>query len=202
MKKIILAITCASIIGNVNSFGVANAQHSDYHKHNDMSINAQINHMNFDPLINNEIVDSMHMPMMNEEFVQSGNVDKDFIANMIPHHQGAIDSAKLILEYGNNKEVKELAHNIIKTQTEEIEDFNKYLANEDFSNSNLSQKDYDKFIVKEKENMAEMMNKMIAVTKTRDKKTADYTFVLAMKYHHEGAIHASKQILAYTKIRK
>jgi len=47
--------------------------------------------------------------------------------------------------------------------------------------------------------MAEMMNKMIAVTRTRDKKTADYTFVLAMKYHHEGALEASKQILAYTK---
>ena len=37
----------------------------------------------------------MHMPMMNEEFVQSGNVDKDFIANMIPHHQGAIDFCKI-----------------------------------------------------------------------------------------------------------
>lgn len=38
--------------------------------------------------------------------------------------------------------------------------------------------------------MAEMMNKMIAVTRTRDKKTADYTFVLAMKYHHEGALES------------
>lgn len=141
----------------------------------------------------------MHMPMMNEEFVQSGNVDKDFIANMIPHHQGAIDSAKSILEYGSNEEVKAIARNIIKTQTKEIEDFNELLANEDFSNSNLSEKAYTEFVAKEKENMAEMMNKMIAVTRTRDKKTADYTFVLAMKYHHEGALEASKQILAYTK---
>ena len=193
MKKIILAITCASIISSVNSFGVANAH---YH---DMNINTQSNRLDFDPLINNEIVDSMHMPMMNEEFVQSGNVDKDFIANMIPHHQGAIDSAKLILEYGSNEEVKVIARNIIKTQTKEIEDFNELLANGDFSNSNLSEKAYTEFVAKEKENMAEMMNKMIAVTRTRDKKTADYTFVLAMKYHHEGALEASKQILAYTK---
>ena len=187
MKKIILAITCASIISSVNSFGVANAHYHDYHGHHDMNINTQTNRLNFDPLINNEIVDSMHMPMMNEEFVQSGNVDKDFIANMIPHHQGAIDSAKLILEYGSNEEVKA------------IEDFNELLANGDFSNSNLSEKAYAEFVAKEKENMAEMMNKMIAVTRTRDKKTADYTFVLAMKYHHEGALEASKQILAYTK---
>lgn len=126
-------------------------------------------------------------------------MDKDFIANMIPHHQGAIDSAKLILEYGSNEEVKAIARNIIKTQTKEIEDFNELLANGDFSNSNLSEKAYAEFVAEEKENMAEMMNKMIAVTRTRDKKTADYTFVLAMKYHHEGALEASKQILAYTK---
>ena len=199
MKKIILAITCASIISSVNSFGVANAHYHDYHGHHDMNINTQTNRLNFDPLINNEIVDSMHMPMMNEEFVQSGNVDKDFIANMIPHHQGAIDSAKLILEYGSNEEVKAIARNIIKIQTKEIEDFNELLANGDFSNSNLSEKAYAEFVAEEKENMAEMMNKMIAVTRTRDKKTADYTFVLAMKYHHEGALEASKQILAYTK---
>ena len=65
--------------------------------------------------------------------------------------------------------------------------------------ANLEAKGRDSALAKEKENMAEMMNKMIAVTRTRDKKTADYTFVLAMKYHHEGALEASKQILAYTK---
>ena len=156
MKKIILAITCASFISSVNSFGVANAHYHDYHGHHDMNINTQTNRLNFDPLINNEIVDSMHMPMMNEEFVQSGNVDKDFIANMIPHHQGAIDSAKLILEYGSNEEVKAIARNIIKTQTKEIEDFNELLANGDFSNSNLSEKAYAEFVAKEKENMAEI----------------------------------------------
>mgnify|MGYP000258347691 CR=1 FL=1 len=65
----------------------------------------------------------MHMPMMNEEFVQKWQCgQKIFIANMIPHHQGAIDSAKLILEYGSNEEVKAIARNIIKTQTKEIED--------------------------------------------------------------------------------
>ena len=59
MKKIILAITCASIISSVNSFGVANAHYHDYHGHHDMNINTQTNRLNFDPLINNEIVDSM-----------------------------------------------------------------------------------------------------------------------------------------------
>ena len=51
MKKIILAITCASIISSVNSFGVANAHYHDYHGHHDMNINTQTNRLNFDPLI-------------------------------------------------------------------------------------------------------------------------------------------------------
>lgn len=199
MKKIILTLTCVTIISNVGNFNIANAHYHDNYGHHNINTQMQVDKFNFDPLINNEIVDSMHMPMMNEEFVQSGNVDKDFIANMIPHHQGAIDSAKLILEYGSNEEVKAIARNIIKTQTKEIEAFNKLLDTEDFDDSNLSKKAYAEFVAKEKENMAEMMNKMIAVTRTRDKKTADYTFILAMKYHHEGAIKASKQILAYTK---
>ena len=45
-----------------------------------------------------------------------------------------------------------------------------------FSNSNLSEKAYTEFVAKEKENMAEMMNKMIAVTRTRDKKISRLYF--------------------------
>lgn len=197
MKKLLLAVTMASLVFSMRSINTANAQdihHNGYHR----SILVQYQNDCCDGWVNNQIVDSMHMPMMNTDFVQSGNVDKDFIANMIPHHQGAIDSAKMILEYSSNDDVRNIAKNIINTQEKEIAEFTAILEDNKLTNTQIFDDDYAKFVADEKNTMNEMMNKMMAVTKTNDLKTADYTFILAMKYHHAGAVNASKQILAYT----
>ncbi len=50
----------------------------------------------------------------------TGNTDKDFVAHMIPHNQGAIEMAQGELKYGKEPELKRLAWNIIKAQHEEI----------------------------------------------------------------------------------
>ena len=46
----------------------------------------------------------------------TGDSDKDFVAGMIPHHQGAVDMAKVELQYGKDPQLKQLARNIIKSQ--------------------------------------------------------------------------------------
>ena len=50
----------------------------------------------------------------------SGNVDEDFAAMMIPHHQGAIDMAMAELRYGKNEQLRRIAQEIIVDQMQEI----------------------------------------------------------------------------------
>jgi hypothetical protein len=50
----------------------------------------------------------------------SGDVDKDFVAMMVPHHQGAIDMAMAVLRNGHNERIRRLAQEIIITQQQEI----------------------------------------------------------------------------------
>jgi len=54
------------------------------------------------------------------EIEPSGDVDKDFVAMMAPHHQGAIDMAQAVLRYGRNEQIRRLAQEIIVTQQQEI----------------------------------------------------------------------------------
>ena len=51
----------------------------------------------------------------------TGNPDHDFAVMMIPHHQGAIDMAKVELLYGKDPVLRRLAQEIIVTQEQEIE---------------------------------------------------------------------------------
>lgn len=50
----------------------------------------------------------------------TGDVDRDFVAMMVPHHQGGIDMAVAELRYGHNEQLKRLAQEIIVTQQQEI----------------------------------------------------------------------------------
>jgi hypothetical protein len=54
------------------------------------------------------------------EIKPSGDVDADFVAMMVPHHQGAIDMAQAQLRYGRNEQLRRLAQEIIVTQQQEI----------------------------------------------------------------------------------
>ena len=49
------------------------------------------------------------------------DIDKDFVAQMIPHHQSAVDMAKAYLEFGSNDLLKKMSRDIIASQEAEIE---------------------------------------------------------------------------------
>jgi hypothetical protein len=50
----------------------------------------------------------------------TGDVDRDFVAMMTPHHQGAIEMAQAVLRNGHNEQIRRLAQEIIVTQQQEI----------------------------------------------------------------------------------
>jgi uncharacterized protein (DUF305 family) len=64
---------------------------------------------------------AMNKMMMDMAVKPTGDVDHDFVAMMVPHHQGAVDMAKAELKYGQNEQLRQLARQIVATQQHEIE---------------------------------------------------------------------------------
>lgn len=63
---------------------------------------------------------------MSMEF--TGDADVDFMKGMIPHHQGAIDMANVLLKYGKDPATRKLAEDIVKAQESEIAMMKDWLA--------------------------------------------------------------------------
>jgi uncharacterized protein (DUF305 family) len=57
-----------------------------------------------------------------------GHADIDFLVMMIPHHAGAVDMARLLLQHGRDPATRQLAEEIIAGQTIEIESMTRRLA--------------------------------------------------------------------------
>ncbi|UHS61297.1 DUF305 domain-containing protein [Agrobacterium vaccinii] len=66
---------------------------------------------------NNAAMDRM---MADMETSPTGDIDRDFVAMMTPHHQGAIAMALAVLKYGKNEQLKRIAQEIIVEQQQEI----------------------------------------------------------------------------------
>src|SRR5580700_443904 len=65
-------------------------------------------------------VTAMSKMMVDMGITPSGDVDRDFVAMMVPHHQGAIDMAQAELRHGHNEQLRRIAQEIIVAQQQEI----------------------------------------------------------------------------------
>ena len=65
---------------------------------------------------------------MNKEIKVYEDIDRNFAAQMIPHHQSAVDMAKVYSKYGQEKELLQLSEDIVREQSLEITQLKNWLA--------------------------------------------------------------------------
>jgi uncharacterized protein (DUF305 family) len=109
--------------------------------------------------------------------------DKAFIDAMVPHHQGAIEMAKVALKNAEHQEIKDLSRNIVSTQQSEIEEL-KSIKKEEFGTSKVPME----MSPQQMRGMGMMMNPQeLAQSKPFDK-----AFIDAMIPHHQSAIYMAQ----------
>ena len=120
MKRFFLAAALAAMAA-----GGASAQDTGSHAGHDMSATTSAETASPATEAYMEAMDGMHGPMM--EGVANADPDVAFVLGMIPHHQGAIDMAKIVLEYGKDDFTRGLAQEVIAAQEKEIAEMRDWL---------------------------------------------------------------------------
>lgn len=125
----------------------------------------------------------------------TGNVNLDYLYQMIQHHKSAIDMAKNLLNNGgDNEEVAQIAKDIIKNQTISIASMESLMKTlienltQDKAREEKYLKEYEKIV---KEMMGSFKN--LKATGNVDK-----DFLQSMIVHHQGAIGMVNSIIKYT----
>jgi uncharacterized protein (DUF305 family) len=70
-------------------------------------------------------MERMHGPMM--EGVRDPDPDVAFVRGMIPHHQGAIEMARVVLQHGRDEQARKWATDVIREQAREIAEMQAWL---------------------------------------------------------------------------
>jgi hypothetical protein len=119
-KRMISLATTASVAAT--SFALAQDPPRTHHVHGTMPIQYvadRPDHPEEQPFLSENDA-AMNKMMMDMAVKPTGDVDRDFVAMMVPHHQGAVDMAKAELKYGHNEQLRRLAQEIVVTQQQEI----------------------------------------------------------------------------------
>lgn len=132
-----------------------------------------------------EVMDNMHHAMA---IKYTGDTDVDFVAGMIPHHQGAVDMAQVVLKHGTDPEVRQLAKWIIQAQETEIGQMKSWLNGR--VNTNAPARATPSVDAYKK--IMETMHHAMMIDYTGD---ADLDFVRGMIPHHQGAVDMAAVVL-------
>jgi hypothetical protein len=119
-KRVISLATTASVAAT--SLALAQDPTSAYHVRGAMPIQyvAYRPDLSAEQPFLSENDTAMNKMMADMTIKPTGDVDRDFVAMMVPHHQGAIDMAQAVLRYGRNEQLRRLAQEIVVTQQQEI----------------------------------------------------------------------------------
>ena len=135
---------------------------------------------------------AMDVPLM-------GPPDADFLRTMIPHHQGAIDMAAVVIKYGKDADVIDLAGRIARTQTWEINLMKRLLGRMGQEKAvhavpGAMEKSADTAAKKELLSVHHAMHAAMDVKLTGQ---ADCDFVRAMIPHHQGAVDMAYWVMGH-----
>ena len=111
--------------------------------------------------------------------------DATFVAGMIPHHQGAVDMAQVVLDRSTRPELRSLAEDIIAAQNAEIELMRTWQADGTVAAADAGHMDHD------------MMGGM-SVDDVRNADDVDRAFIDAMIPHHQSAVMMAEQVKTQT----
>lgn len=116
MTRLVLAAALAATL----SFAQAQAQQGGHAGHMPMQAMGSVPYA----AEMQSAMDRMHADMA---VPLTGDADVDFVRGMIPHHQGAIDMAEIVLKNGKDPAIRSLAEAVIAAQTKEIADMQAWL---------------------------------------------------------------------------
>ena len=117
-------------------------------------------------------------PMGHHQMMNSINSEYEFLIKMIPHHEEAVYTAKILKEKTNREEMKKFADKIIETQSREIEQMNEWL---------------DKWYP-DRENYYEYQA-MMGDYENIEGEQLDQVFLQDMIFHHMAAVMMSQQLI-------
>jgi hypothetical protein len=119
-KRAITLATTASVAAT--SLALAHGPSASYHLHGAVPVQYVVDRPDMsreEPFLSENDA-AMNKMMADMTVKPTGDVDRDFVAMMVPHHQGAIDMAKAVLRYGRNEQIRRVAQEIVVTQQQEI----------------------------------------------------------------------------------
>jgi len=117
-KRVISLATTASVAAT--SFALAQDPARTHHVRSGIQYVAdRQEHSEEQPFLS-ENATAMHKMMADMTIKPTGDIDRDFVEMMVPHHQGAVDMAKAELKYGRNEQLRRLAQQIVATRQGEI----------------------------------------------------------------------------------